>query len=174
MVAQTRKLASVLLHNISSQHFIYGTFVLLINILLIFNSFWSPCGITSLILVSMVYYRDTFFLSVRLLHYIFSRDNTVHQGESKEMKPCNVLCVVPTYKEDEVGSNLKIFFEVRNENIFTPIIFFYSPTIIFSIIIKKIDTPVGTLPFKRLVECIMNSFKFLPNCHLSHHKQFRL
>lgn len=80
------------------QHAFYMAFVLLLNTCLTCLCIMSPIGIINMLIVGITQFRDTIFVIIRVLFKPFVKQSPEEDKESNELR--NVLCVVPTYKEE--------------------------------------------------------------------------
>lgn len=79
------------------QHFLYLLFVALLNGALICLGVTSPVGIINMFVVGITHFRDTLFVLIRVL---FKPCVEMKVDEDDDYSLRNVLCVIPTYKEE--------------------------------------------------------------------------
>lgn len=72
--------------------------VLLVNTCLTCMGIFSPIGIINMFVVGITQMRDTIFVLIRVLFKPFVKQSPEEDKNSIELR--NVLCVVPTYKEE--------------------------------------------------------------------------
>jgi len=80
------------------QHALYMLFVFLLNTALITMGVASPVGIINMFVVGITHFRDTVFVLIRIIFRPCVKQ-IVHEDE-ESTQTYNVLCVIPTYKEE--------------------------------------------------------------------------
>lgn len=99
------------------QHCMYIAIVFLLNVVLICMGQFAPVGAINILVVGLPQMRDTVFIIIRVIFKPFVRQSTEEDEESLDLR--NVLCVVPTYKEEakEVVVTLDSLFEQEETNL---------------------------------------------------------
>jgi len=80
------------------QHFLYILFIILLNGSLITLGVTSPVGLLNMFVVGITHFRDTLFVIIRILFKPCVRVQTDEEDGDSSLR--NVLCVIPTYKEE--------------------------------------------------------------------------
>lgn len=79
------------------QHTLYVSFIVLLNGCLITLGVTSPVGLINMFVVGITHFRDTLFVLIRIL---FKPCVKIQADEDDDKSLRNVLCVIPTYKEE--------------------------------------------------------------------------
>lgn len=99
------------------QHALYIFFVVLLNCSLIALGVKSPVGIINMFVVGITHFRDAMFVLIRVIFRPCVRQQAEEDEESGALR--NVLCVVPTYKEEsaEVTATLDSLISQEETNL---------------------------------------------------------
>jgi len=80
------------------QHALYILIVFALNLFLTCLGVFSPVGAINVLVVGVTQMRDTIFVIIRIIFKPFVKQSPEEDEESLDLR--NVLCVVPTYKEE--------------------------------------------------------------------------
>lgn len=83
--------------SVATQHKLYGLSIILLNVVIFIITRLSPVELISRLVVGIIFIRDSIYVMIQLIHRLVGKG---YDGVGKSREKSNVLCVLPTYKED--------------------------------------------------------------------------